>query len=50
MRRCRPLQTNVAAQYPDIVQRLAQYAREAHVDNPMFPIQNCRSSEATDLL
>ena len=32
---------NVARRYPEIVQKFEKLAKEAHIDDPNFPIQNC---------
>jgi len=35
---------NVADKFPSVIKMMEQISKEAHVDNPKFPIENCASS------
>lgn len=35
---------NIASKNPEIIEKITKYAKEAHEDNPNFPIKNCVSS------
>lgn len=35
---------DVAAHHADVVADLVAFAKAAHIDNPLFPVQNCSAS------
>jgi arylsulfatase A-like enzyme len=35
---------DVAAHHADVIADLTAFAKAAHIDNPLFPVQNCSAS------